>query len=272
MKAKLLLLLLAAASCSAQVYTNSFNTSPPLGGNDPGGSSPGLWYVDRKAPATFASASFGGGTSLDVGVSGGDFSGNTGNSTFYDTQGRKYYLTGSGVGSFVSAQLYIPSAWQNQNVSPGLWLTIYNNISQPVAFPIIGFYSDGTGNSGGSYFRVWDDVTGYVNLGAAINWNAWNTFQFTFTAGGIVDSINGTDVLTDTAAVANGGTSIANVMFESKNFGGSYDAYWDNLITPSPTEIPVPEPGSVTLLALGGALLLRIRKFSRARGNKTVAA
>jgi PEP-CTERM motif len=270
MKAPLLLLLAAAGNCSAQVYTNTFNSNPPLGGNDPGGSSPGLWYVDRKAPATFASASFGGGSSLDLGVSAGDFSGTPGGS-FSDTQGRKYYLTSSGVGSFVSAQLYIPSAWQNQNVSPGLWLTIYDNSGQAAGFPIIGFYSDGTGNSGGSYFRVWDDVTGYVNLGTAINWNAWNTFQFTFAAGGIVDSINGTDVLTDTAAVANGGTSIANVMIESKNFGTSYDAYWDNLITPSPTIGAVPEPSSVALLALGGALLLRIRKFSRARRNKTVS-
>jgi PEP-CTERM motif len=257
-----LLSLLIAANCCAQVYTNNFNVSPPLGGNDSGGSSPGLWYVDRKAPATFASASFGGGTSLDVGVSASDYSGNTGNSTFYDTQGRKYYLTSSGVGSFVSAQLYIPSSWRNLNVSPGLWLTIYDNSSQVAGFPIIGFYSDGTGNSGGSYFRVYNESS-YVNLNTAINWDAWNTFQFTFTAGGIVNSINGTDVFTDTAAVANGGTTIANVMLESKNFGTGYDAYWNNLITPSPTIGAVPEPGSLALLALGGALVLRMKKFRR---------
>ena len=148
-------------------------------------------------------------------------------------------------------------------VGPGLWLTINDNNSQPAGYPIIGFFSDGSGNSGGSYFRVWDDVTGYINLNTPINWNAWNTFQFIFTPGGIVASINGTDVFTDTAAVDNGGTTIANVMFESKNYGTSYDAYWDNLVTsvPPPTN-PVPEPDAIALLALGGVLLCKARKFS----------
>ncbi len=269
MKKALLLLLAAAINCSAQIYTNTFDTNPQLGGSDSGGSSPGLWYVDRKAPATFASASFGGGTSLDVGVSASDYSGNTGNSTFYDTQGRKYYLTDSGVGSFVSAQLYIPSSWANTKVAPGLWLTAYDSTGANAGFPIIGFFSDGTGSSGGSYFHVWDDSIGYVNLDTPIGWDNWNTFTISFTASGFVYDINGTEVYTD--AGATGSTSIANVMLESKNYGTDYDAYWDNLITPSPTVSPVPEPGSIALLALGGALVFGNGKFTRARRNKTVS-
>ncbi len=264
-----LLSLLIAANCYAQVYTNNFNVSPPLGGNDPGGSSPGLWYGDRKAPVTFSSVTFAGSSSLDVGVSASDYSGNTGNSTFYDTQGRKYYLTDSGVGSFVSAQLYIPSSWANTPVAPGLWLTAYGSTGATTGFPIIGFFSDGTGSSGGAYFHVWDDSIGYVNLGTPIDWNDWNTFTIKFTAAGFVYDINGTDVYTD--AGATGSTSIANVIIQSKNYGTSYDAYWNNLITPSPTVSPAPEPDSLVLLALGGAVVFGIKKFSRARRNKTAS-
>ena len=253
MKTASLVLLAAALNCSGQIYTNTFATNPQLGGNDPGVNSPGLWYVDRFAPATFASTTFDGGTSLDVGVSSSDYHGGT----FSDTQGRKYYLTGAGVGSFVSAQLYIPSTWANLAVAPGLWLTAYDNTGSPSGFPIIGFYSDGTGDSSGSYFRVWDDASGYVNLNTPVNWNSWNTFTINFTAAGFVYDINGAEVYTDAGAA--GSVSIANVMFESKNYGSSYDAYWNNLVTPSPTN-PVPEPGLGALLVLGGTLVLGLKK------------
>ncbi len=256
MKKLLYLGLVLAANCYAQPYTNTFNVTPPLGGSDPGGNSPGLWYVDRKAPATFTSTIFNGQPALDIGVSSSDYSGNTGNSTFYDTQGRKYYLTGAGAGSYVSAQLYIPSAWTGMQVSPGMWLTAYDTTGNPSGFPIIGFFSDGAGNS---YFRVWDDSTGYVNLATPIDWNAWNTFTINLTASGFEYDINGTDVYTDTGAV--GSVSIANVMFESKNYGTSYDAYWSTLVTPSATMVP--EPGSVAFLILGGVLLWRVARSNR---------
>ena len=136
-----------------------------------------------------------------------------------------------------------------------MWLTAYDNTSTPSGFPIIGFFSDGAGNA---YFHVWDDSTGYVNLATPIDWNNWNTFTISFTPGGFVYDINGTDVYTDTGAV--GSTSIANVMFESKNYGTSYDAYWSTLVTPSPTAV-IPEPGFVALLALGGVILLRAAKM-----------
>src|SRR5262249_44867774 len=152
----------------------------------------------------------------------------------------KYYLTGASTGSYVSAQLYVPSIWQSTQVAPAMWLTAYDSGNSPSGFPIVGFFSDGSANS---YFRVWDDSTGYVNLTSTpIQWDAWNTFTITFTPGGFVYNINGTDVFTDTGAV--GTTSIANVMFESRNYAVSYDAYWSTLVTPSPTVPVVPEPGS----------------------------
>jgi len=260
MKSHCWLFLVAVTTCSAQTFTNTFDSYPPLGGADPGGSSPGLWYVDRFAPATFGSAYFLGDNRLSVGVSAADYHGGT----FYDTQGRKYYLTNSGVGSSVSAQLYIPSAWASMNVGPSLWLTAYDINSQPSGYPIVGFYSDGTGDS---YFRVWDDISGYVNLNTPIDWNSWNTFSINFTTAGFVYAINGVDVFTDIGAV--GSVSIANVMFQDKNYGTSYNAYWDNLITPSSTDpyapIPVPEPSSAGLLSLGGALIWGMQKLRRAR-------
>jgi len=255
------LFLVLVTACSAQTFTNTFDSFPLLGESDPGGSSPGLWYVDRFAPATFDSAYFLGDNRLRIGVSAADYQGGT----FYDTQGRKYYLTNSGVGSSVSAQLYIPSTWASQNVGPSMWLTAYDSASQPSGFPLIGFYSDGAGTS---YFRVWDDITGYVNLATPIDWNDWNTLSISFTAAGFVYNINGVNVFTDVGAV--GSVSIANVMFQDKNFGTSYAAYWDNLITPSSTDplalSPVPEPGSTGLLALGSVLIWGMWKRGRSRG------
>ncbi len=245
MKKLLFIFVAAAATCSAQPYTNTFNVTPPLGGNDPGGNSPGLWYVDRKAPATFTSTTFDNRTALDVGVSSADF--DSGNN-FYNTQGRKYYLTGAGLGSYVSAQLYIPTLWQSTPVGPGMWLTAYDSGGTPSGFPIVNFFSDGTGNS---YFRVWDDSSGYVNLPTPVQWDAWNTFTITFDVSGFVYNINGTDVYTDTGAV--GTANIANVMFESRNYGTSYDAYWSTLVTPSPTMVP--EPGTTALIAIGALVL-----------------
>ncbi len=259
MKCTLFIFLTAAATCLAQPYTNNFNATPPLGGADPGGVSPGLWYADRKAPATFQATIFNGRTALDIGVNAGDYDPNN---AFYNTQGRKYYLTGASQGSFVSAQLYIPTSWENTPVAPGMWLTAYDNNNAPSGFPIIGFFSDGAGSS---YFRVWDDSTGYVNLlSTPIQWDAWNTFTISFTGAGFVYDINGTDVYTDTGAV--GSTSIANVMFESKNFGVSYDAYWTQLVTPSSTE-PIPEPGPITLLVLGFSLFLGITGLRDAKDH-----
>ena len=256
MKTHWLWFLAAVATCSAQSYTNTFDANPPLGDSDPGGSSPGLWYVDRFSPATFDSAYFLGDNRLCVGVTAADYQGGT----FYDTQGRKFYLTDSGVGTSVSAQLFIPTAWTSLNVGPSLWLTAYDINNQPSGYPIIGFYSDGAGSA---YFRVWDDATGYVNLDSPIDWNSWNTLSISFTAGGFVYAINGAEVYTDTGAV--GSVSIANVIVQDKNYGASYNAYWDNLITPSSTNpLPVPEPGSGGLGALVGALVWGMRRFRRA--------
>lgn len=257
MKGISFILLAVVANCSAQLYTNTFNVTPPLGGADPGGTSPGLWYVDRKAPAAFYSSIFDNRTVLAIGISAGDF----GNSAFYNTQGRKYYLTSAGLGSYVSAQLYVPSIWESTAVAPAMWLTAYDHDNSPSGFPIVGFFSDGLGSS---YFRVWDDATGYVVLNTPIQWDAWNTLTVSLTGAGFVYNINGADVYTDTGAA--GTISIANVMFESRNFDVSYDAYWTTLVTPSPTE-PIPEPGPIALLVLGFSLFLGITGFRDARNR-----
>ncbi len=255
MKTLCLLTVLAAAPvCFGQSFTESFDLNPVLGSADPGGNAAsGQWYVDRSAPALFASTNFLGDNRLVVGVNGSDYLSDSG-SQFYDTQGRKYYLNNAPIGTSLSAQLYIPSSWQSINLSASMWLTAYDSSGNPAGYPIVGFYSSGTGDN---YMRVWDDVSGYINLSTPVHWDGWNTLAMTFTGSGLVYTINGQDVFKDTAVTDNGGVSIANVMFQDRNYGTSFNAYWDNLtvntngLSPSPT----PEPASLALAGMGAALL-----------------
>ena len=251
---------LAAIAASAESYT--FDSNPVLGSNDPQGYAlPGQWYVDRFAPAAFDSVSFQGTNRLHVGVSAGDYQA----SSFYNTQGRKLYLAAATVGSRVSAQLYIPAVWASQNVSPSMWLTLYDNVGEASDYPVIAFFSSGSGDS---YFRVFDGNLAYpywMNLSTPVAWDSWNTLSIDFTVGGIVYGINGTEVYTESYGIDNGSVSIANVMFQDKNFGTSYDAYWYDLIvtTPNISGSPVPEPATLGWLGIGGLLAVGFRKLRR---------
>lgn len=246
-------LLLVGTSAFAQSFTENFAVNPLLGAQDPGSTAtPGLWYIDRYAPATFESASFQDANRLHVGTLGSDYQANS----FYDWQGRKLYLTGATLGSTVSAQLYISSAWQNTAASPGMWFTLYDPTATPADYPIISFYSDGVGSS---YFRVFDNNNGWVTLDTSILWDAWTTLGISFDLSGIVYSINGVAVYSETTGLDNGAVNIANVMFQNRNYGTSYDAYWSDLqvTTPTTTAQPVPEPTTLTLAGVGAVWLLR---------------
>jgi hypothetical protein len=242
-----------ATSALAQNFTETFAASPLLGGQDPGSTAtPGLWYVDRYAPAAFESASFQGTNRLHVGTLGSDYQ----SDSFYNWQGRKLYLTGATLGSTVSAQLYISSTWQNLAASPGMWFTLYDSSSTPADYPTISFYTTGTGVN---YFRVFDNLNGWVALDTPILWDSWTTLSVSFDLAGIVYSINGTEVYSETTGLDNGAVSIANVMFQNRNFGTNYDAFWYNLQVTTPTIIvaPVPEPTTLALVGMGAATLLR---------------
>jgi hypothetical protein len=150
------------------------------------------------------------------------------------------------------------------NVSPSMWFTLYDVHSQSADFPILSFFSSSAGNS---YFRVWDGYIGWVPLATPVVWDSWNTLSIDFSIFGINYNINGTDVYTETAGIDNGALTIANVMFQDKNYGTSYDAYWYNLIvtTPNISGAPVPEPTTAALLSLGGLLVVGLRMFRLAR-------
>jgi len=257
--AKLVLFLILIGKSSAAVFTNTFDTPVIVSGSGAGtGPVEGKWYADRYSPAIFTNAAFQSNVVLDIGVSAVDYFPAT---PFINKQGRSFNLSNAGIGSFISADLYLPASWANTQVTPGLWATGQDPTNNPSlnTYPIIGFFSDGAGDA---HFQIWDDDLGYVALATPFTWDSWYTLGINLTAEGVVYSINGTDVYTNTADA--GTDHLSNVIFNSVNYGANYDAYWDNLVTPSST-VSVPEPGTMTFLALGGLLLWGARRLRRAR-------
>jgi hypothetical protein len=254
MKSPLLIMLALAGNAIAAVnYINTFDEEVPLNGSGVGMGLIGTdaWYVDRYAPAAFERADFNGGSVLKISVSPADYNPPLTPPGHHNTQGRSFGITGAGVGSSVSAELYISSAWQGMSVSTGLWLAAADINGDRSEFPIIGFYSDGTD----SYFRVYDNETGYQQMATAIVWDEWVTLEIVLTDVGFEYFINGASVYVGPEEPAS--TSFDTVIFNTTNFGEAYDVYWDNLSTPSST---VPEPASFALAALGILLTLRRKR------------
>ena len=103
------------------------------------------WVTDRYAPASFSNvgAYQGRNDVLGIGISSADGLNNRPGayqSQFYSTQGRQHAVSG-GVGSVLSADLYIPAAWRDGgsgNVRTDMWGVMSNGVSVS-DYPIIGF-------------------------------------------------------------------------------------------------------------------------------------
>jgi hypothetical protein len=254
MKSSLLIILALAGNAFAAVnYVNTFDEEVPLSGTGVGMglSGPGAWYVDRYAPAAFERADFNGGSVLKISVSPADFNPPHTPPGHHNTQGRHFGLTGAGIGSSVSAQLYVSSSWQSMSVSTGLWLAAVDENGDGTEFPILGFYSNGTD----SYFRIYDGIDGYQTMSDTILWDDWNTLEIVLTEDGFDYFINGQAAYSSLYGEET--TEFSSVILNTTNFGEAYDVYWDNLSTPSPT---VPEPASFALVALGSLLTLRRKR------------
>jgi hypothetical protein len=218
----------------AQVLGIDHFDVPPALASAPGAN---VWYVDRYAPQAFDRSTFAGGNRLHHAISTADAALNRPagqQSTFYNTQGRKFDLNNP-VGTSITADLYVPASWQTQHRRADLWATMGDDTGAVSDYPIIGFANTTGANPA---WRVWRD-TAWVNIPdpPGFTYDAWYTLRTELTSSEIRYFINGTQVYT----VPRGGSSqFLNIILQAYNFGDttlppaqyaleSYDVYWDNV-------------------------------------------
>lgn len=257
------MLVLAPISVQAANITPNFDGAP-VG-----------WVVDRFQPNSFSDIGTFAGRDpvIGIGINAAQGFGSRGggfDSTFYSTQGMKTSMPG-GAGSSVSAGLYIDSLWAapvNGSRRSDMWAVLDDPTANPDPhmYSIIGFTNFG----GAPRLRVWDadSAFGWVDLVAAVAYDAWNDFAIEFTGTSVVYRVGGSVVYTD--ATIGGTTGFADLILQAFNFNGNdpatagavaagglgdYVALWS--ATPASA---VPEPGTITLI---GASLLGLGLIRR---------
>ena len=225
------LLIWPAAAHAQPVYFTDKMASPPVLAAS---QTPGAWYVDRYAPASFECTTFQGQPRLRLGISADDSTANrpaTFGSAFYNTQGRKIDIS-TAVGSYIAGDLYIGTDWETQNRRSDLWATTFGaSLADPaVAYPIIGFVHNNDYTPAQNGFRVYDQTTGWqsVPLPDGFTYGSWHTVRIELHADSFKYFIDGQLAYTD--PVTKGSVIFGNMMIQAYNFGDEgYDAYWDNI-------------------------------------------
>jgi hypothetical protein len=211
--------------CDQVFDTQGFGTNPALSPTQ----TTGTWYTDRFAPAGFIAEVFGGNSRLKHSIDAADCescrpSGLNGG--FYNTQGRKYDISGT---TAMSIEMYIPSDWATTGRRmAGFWGTAVDAGSVISAFPIIEFVSD----MGTPRFRGWDNGT-WIDLGlpTGFAYDEFYTLEIALLPSGEFMYSVGDKSL---AVPAIGSIAIDNVILQGHNTpapGVTYDIYWDNFNT-----------------------------------------
>lgn len=263
MKTKFLALIgLACLAVTAQAqFSDNFDT---IGAG---------WVTDRYEPHGFESESFMGDNRLKITIDPSDasqFRPGGLSDIFYNTHGRKHAVSGLDSDWTVSADLYISSdmltsdvLWRTDvwtrdtnTVENNAWYGIFGAIRNDAANP----FSESAANKTNRW-RVWDGHVGWIDLGESVT-EGWHNLAIKSVGTSAEYYLNGTLVYTDAVASQVGFEGLKDVYLQGYSFGDAnnvpsaqYSVYWDNMNA-------VPEPGTMTLLALGGAALLR-RKFKK---------
>jgi hypothetical protein len=263
-----------ASISSAGTQTWTFDSDPPLASTP----STSAWGIDRKAPAKFESKSFDGDKRLYM-----EHDGNAQDSEeFYWTEGRKLLIDGANVGSSLSIDMYIDSAWDQDTISEAqdqrrfdLWGGGLDSSGNRSAYPIIGFAnttasSDPQDDINIQGFQVWDGNNGgwnrVMDLSTGSNddlFGTWVNLEMKLLNGQFKYYINDSLVYTDSNT--NGTVNLDQVIIQGKNYDGdqSYGVYMDNAKI---NAVPMPASAwmGLSLLGLlaGGAALRRFKAAS----------
>jgi len=222
-----------ASAVAAPALAQSIDFSGPI---TTGAKAPGVWYVDRHAPAGFQAS----GGQLVESISGADLQANS----FYNTQGYSYDLDPGATN--LSIDLTIDSSWASTNQRlAGMWGVGVDTNGDVSAYPIIEFTTDG----GVARFHGYDvntgDWTDLVPTGG-IDFGSTYTLNIALTGGNFVYTVGDASW---TVAAADS-VAIKSVLLQGYNTGSSYDIHWDNLNASAATGA-VPEPASWAMM-LGG--------------------
>lgn len=199
------------------------------------GSLSNTWYVDRKAPAGFETATEDGRTILKQTISEDDRD----STASRNTQGEKIDVPG--MTQVVSIELYVPEAWKDGSGEGGVrragfWGTTFDKNGDVAGYPIIEFYNGG--------FHFWDSTgsgawSQTVQLPENFQFDAWHTLKMEIGAGGTFKyTVDGT--LTFTVNETTDSVEFGNVILQGYNLnfgtttdadGESYEIHWDSLST-----------------------------------------
>lgn len=236
-----------ATIASAAGFHDTFDS------NDPG------WFVDRYAPAGFGSYNLLGENVLKLDISTADSAANRPGSfsgAFYNTQGKKrtavlnepwraygsLYITSD---MLEGANLRRTDLWVGGSDFP-IFGIIRNNALDPFN-PLASLLTT---------LRVWDPEaggSGWVNLSTPLSVGRQDLAIESY--GGVYSYFyNNALVYTDATITAPG--NAGEVFVQGYNFGDSnYSVMWDDVGI-----VPVPEPTSMSLAAIGGLSLLFVRR------------